>query len=158
MAIEVVDRILDRHRYDDSQLIGMLQDIQAEARYLPRESLEYLSMRLRIPVSKVYHVATFFKAFSLQPRGKYELIVCMGTACHVRGGQRILEKLERDLKICEGETTPDLMFTLEAVNCLGACAIGPILVANGEYHGEMTSMKAERLLKKINEKEKTGDI
>jgi len=154
MASEIVDRILERHRYDESQLIGMLQDIQAEARYLPRDALEYLSGKLRLPVSKVYHVATFFKAFSLQPRGKYELTVCMGTACHVKGGQRILEKLERDLNIHEGETTPDLKFTLEAVNCLGACAMGPIVTVNGDYYGEMTSIKVDRLLKKIFDAEK----
>ena len=154
MASEIVDRILERHRYDESQLIGMLQDIQAEARYLPRDALEYLSGKLRLPVSKVYHVATFFKAFSLQPRGKYELTVCMGTACHVKGGLRILEKLERDLNIHEGETTPDLKFTLEAVNCLGACAMGPIVTVNGDYYGEMTSIKVDRLLKKIFDAEK----
>jgi NADH-quinone oxidoreductase subunit E len=154
MPNEAVDRILERHLYDESQLIGMLQDIQAVERYLPRESLEYLSVRLHIPASKVYHVATFFKAFSLQPRGKYEITVCMGTACHVRGGQRILEKLERDLNIREGETSKNRLFTLEAVNCLGACAMGPIVVVNGDYHGEMTSVKVSRLLKRIFEMEK----
>lgn len=154
MSREIVDRIIERYRYDESQLIGMMQDIQAEERYLPRDSLEYLGKRLHIPVSRIYHVATFFKAFSLQPRGKYEIAVCMGTTCHVHVGQRILEKLERDLKIKAGETSPDGLFTLEALHCLGLCALGPIVVVNGECHEEMTSMKADRLLKKIFEAER----
>ena len=102
-----------------------------------------------IPLSRVYHLATFFRAFSLEPRGKHELHVCMGTACHVRGAPRILEALERGLKVKAGETTKDLQYTLETVNCVGACALGPVVVVDGESKGKLNPQRAERLLKQI---------
>ena len=142
-----VDAIIEGYQGEKGFLISVLQDVQAEYNYLPREALVMVSQGLDIPLSQVFSVATFFKAFSLKPRGRHLISVCLGTACHVRGGKRILEKLERDLNIKAGETTPDFRFTLETVNCLGACALGPILVVDGKYSGQMSQAKVESALK-----------
>ena len=128
-------------------LVSVLQDVQVEYRYLPQEALEQVSDGLDVPLSQVYSVATFFKAFSLEPRGRHLINVCLGTACHVRGAVRVLEKLERDLCICQGKTTPDLKFSLETVNCVGACALGPMVIVDDDYHGEMNTDKVESILK-----------
>jgi NADH-quinone oxidoreductase subunit E len=149
MATQEVNRILKRYGNDPTDIIAILQDVQHTYRYLPRDVMETLSQKLDIPLSRVYHLATFFRAFSLEPRGKHELHVCMGTACHVRGAQRILETLERGLKIGAGETTPDLQYTLETVNCVGACALGPVVVVDGESKGKLNPQRTERLLKQI---------
>ena len=142
-----VDEILKRYKGEQGLLISILQDIQAEFNYIPKEALLRVSEGLDVPVSQVFSVATFFKAFSLKPRGRHIVHVCMGTACHVRGAHRIVDKLERDLAIRAGETTEDLEFTLETVNCVGSCALGPIVVVDGEYHGQMNMEKTEKLLK-----------
>jgi NADH-quinone oxidoreductase subunit E len=126
--------------------LAILQDIQRDYNYLPREALELVAQRLSIPLGEVYGMATFFKAFSLQPKGKHVCKVCLGTACHVRGGPRILEALERELHIRTGQTTPDGEFSLESVRCLGACALAPILVVDEEPHASMTPDKATRLI------------
>jgi NADH-quinone oxidoreductase subunit E len=131
-------------------LVDILQDIQAETGYLPKEVLEETARGLDIPLSRVYSVATFFKAFSLRPRGRYLINVCMGTACHVRGAAKVVEQLEKVLGIKRGETTPDLKFTLETVNCLGACALGPMVVVGEDYHGEMTPEGVGPVLKNYN--------
>jgi NADH-quinone oxidoreductase subunit E len=149
METGVIENILDRHHHDRTAIIAILQDIQDEVNYLPEDALCYVAHALDIPISKVCSLATFYKAFSLQPRGKRVIHVCMGTACHVRGAVRILEALERDLGIQSGQTDEDLQFTLETVNCLGACALGPVVVVDGEYHGQMNSSKATRLLKRL---------
>jgi NADH-quinone oxidoreductase subunit E len=149
METGVIENILDRHHHDRTAIIAILQDIQDEVNYLPEDALCYVAHALDIPISKVCSLATFYKAFSLQPRGKHVIHVCMGTACHVRGAVRILEALERDLGIQSGQTDEDLQFTLETVNCLGACALGPVVVVDGEYHGQMNSSKATRLLKRL---------
>lgn len=146
-VVETVDSILNKYRCDGSLLVSILQDLQAEFNYLPREGLVKLSEGLGIPLSQVYSVATFFKAFSLKPRGRHSLSVCLGTACHVRGAIRVLEEIERELGISPGETTKDLKYTLETVNCVGACALGPIVVADGEYAGQMKTDKVKPLLK-----------
>ena len=142
-----IEAIADRYQRDKGQLISILQDIQAEYRYLPKDALEQVSRGLDVPVSQVYSVASFFRAFSLKPRGRHLINVCLGTACHVRGATRVLEKVERDLGISRGETTQDLRFTLETVNCLGCCALGPIVMIDGEYFGQMRSDKITPLLK-----------
>lgn len=144
----VVDEVLARYGNDKSMLVSILQDVQAEYNYLPREGLSQISQCLNIPLSQVYSVATFFKAFSLKPRGRHLINVCLGTACHVRGGIRILEKVQRDLQLSPGETTADLRFTLETVNCVGACALGPMMIVDGKYHGQMTMDKVGTILKK----------
>jgi NADH-quinone oxidoreductase subunit E len=126
-----------------------LEEIQERYRYLPPEALILASECLGVPLSQTYAVATFYNAFSLKPKGKHCLNVCMGTACHVRGSPQILDRLETKLNIQSGETTHDHRFTLETVNCLGACALGPIVLTNGEYSGQMTVQKVDRLLKNI---------
>ncbi len=145
---ETLNCILDRYKRDRGQLISILQDIQAEYKYLPREAVKVVSSELGIPLSQVYSVATFFKAFSLQPRGRHTIHVCMGTACHVRGAAQILQQMENETKTCCGETTKDGKFTLESVNCVGACALGPVVVVDGEYAGQMTVNKVKPLLEK----------
>jgi NADH-quinone oxidoreductase subunit E len=148
--------ILDRYDRDPANVISILQDLQAEANWLPEEDLRAVSMELEIPLSKMMALATFYKAFSLKPRGKHLVSVCLGTACHVRGAERISGAVERELRIQAGETDEKLQWTLETVGCLGACALGPIVVMDGEYHGQMTSAKATRLLQKIKKADEDG--
>ncbi len=143
----IVDEILDRYKRKKSALIGILQDIQAEYNYLPKEALLRVRESLKIPLTQIYGIASFYKSFNLKPRGKHIVNVCLGTACHVRGAVRILEEVERDLAIKSGQTTKDSMFTLETVNCLGACALGPLIVVDGQYYGKMTPGKVEKVLK-----------
>ncbi len=143
-----VDSIVDSYHYDNGMLISILQDIQADYNYLPREALMRVSQALDVPLSQVYSVATFFKAFSLEPRGRHLVTVCLGTACHVRGGQRLVDKVERDYAIKPGETTGDMKFTLETVNCLGCCALGPVVVVDGKYDSQMNPDKLDRVLRR----------
>ena len=145
---EEVKKILKSYQHDQGMLVAILQDIQANYKYLSKEALQQVSQGLDIPQSQVYSVATFFKAFSLQPRGRHLINVCLGTACHVRGAGRVLDRLELELGIKHGETTQDRKYTLESVNCVGACALGPIVVIDGEYSGEMTADKVKPLLKR----------
>lgn len=147
MSVEV-KQVLDRYHGDKSLLVSILQDVQTEYNYLPEDALMEVSSGLEIPLSQVYSVATFFKAFSLQPRGRHLINVCLGTACHVRGGVRILDRFELELGIKPGETTGDLRYTLETVNCVGACALGPIVIVDGEYSGEMKVDKVKPLLER----------
>jgi NADH-quinone oxidoreductase subunit E len=144
--MEKVAQIIARYPDGPDSIIQILQDIQNEYNYLPREALDYVTESLRIPSSKVYGIATFYTAFSLKPRGKYHITVCLGTACHVRGAESILAEFERRLGIKPSENTPDMKFSLETVNCLGCCAIGPIVVCNGKYHGEFKLKDVARLL------------
>jgi NADH-quinone oxidoreductase subunit E len=143
---EKVAQVLQKYQHDKSVLVDILHDIQAESGYLPREVLEETSQALDVPLSRVYSVATFFKAFSLEPRGRHLINVCMGTACHVRGAVKVLEKIEQELGIKTGESTSDLKFTLETVNCVGACALGPMVIIGEDYHGEMTPDTAGSVL------------
>lgn len=141
-----VKSILYNYQRDKGMLVSILQDVQAEYSYLPEEVLVEVSQALGAPLSQVYSVATFFKAFSLEPRGRYLINVCLGTACHVRGAVKVLEAIERELNIKAGRTTKDLKFTLETVNCVGACALGPIVIVDGEYHGQMKTNRVKALL------------
>lgn len=141
-----VAAIINKYNADKEQLIPILQDTQAEFHYLPKETLTQVSDTMGIPLSRVYSVATFFKAFSLKPRGKHLINVCLGTACHVRGTSKVLEQLERSLNTSRGETTSDFKFTLETVNCMGCCALGPVLNIDGEYFGQMSADKVDSLL------------
>jgi NADH-quinone oxidoreductase subunit E len=149
MDTSKVEQIVKDHNYSPSQLIGILQDVQALYRYLPKHPLEKVADLLKIPLPQVFSVATFFKAFSLNPRGEKEVHVCLGTACHVRGAKRILEEMERGFGINAGQTTKDMKVTLETVNCVGACALGPVIVVNGEYHGRLDATKAAKLIENI---------
>lgn len=143
---DTVGAILDKHQRDEGLLVSILQDVQAEFNYLPQDALVAVSQGLSVPLSQVYSVATFFKAFSLKEKGRHSVHVCLGTACHVRGAVRILDRLEDDMGIKNGETTADLKYTLETVNCVGACALGPIVVVDGEYAGQMNVDKVKPLL------------
>ena len=144
---EQVRQVLGKYDGDKSALIDVLHDTQEVMGYLPEEALEEIHKGLDVPLSRVYSVATFFKAFSLTPRGRYLINVCMGTACHVRGSDKVLAQMEKELGIKSGENTPDLKFTLETVNCVGDCALGPMVVIGEDYHGEMTAEKVADVLK-----------
>ncbi len=147
---EKVTQVLQKHQRDKSLLVDILQDIQAEIGYLPKEALIATSRGLAVPLSRVYSVATFYKAFSLKPRGRHLINVCVGTACHVRGSAKVLERIEQELGIKAGETTRDLRFTVETVNCVGACALGPMVIIGENYHGEMTPETVGPVLKEYN--------
>lgn len=147
-----IDKILKKHGYKKSSLIPILQDIQAKHRWLPQETLTYVSEQLQIPLIDIYSLATFYKSFSLKPRGKHIITSCCGTACHVRGGPKVLQEIQNQLHIDVDETTPDKNFTLETVRCLGTCALGPVIVIDGKYHGQMNAKKIPSLLKKYSQK------
>lgn len=149
IAIDEINAMVAREANGDGSLIAALGAIQERYRYLPPEALILASERLGVPLAQAYSVATFYNAFSLKPKGKHILHVCMGTACHVRGSPQVLDRLQIKLAIKPGGTTRDRLFTLETVNCLGACALGPIVIADGEYSGQMTPQKADQLLKDI---------
>jgi NADH-quinone oxidoreductase subunit E len=140
--------IIKKYRNDKSQLVSILQDIQTEYNFLPVVALQKVSKKMNIPISRVYDVATFFKAFSLKERGKHIVNVCLGTACHVRGGGLILDSLERQMGVKAGESTADYNFTLQSVNCMGCCATGPVVKIDDEYFGHMTNDKVEPMLNK----------
>lgn len=149
MTRDAVKEIVKKHEGSEGQLIGILQDVQKEYNYLPMPKLKRVAKLLDVPLSRIYAVATFFKAFSLVPRGRNRVCVCMGTACHVRGAPRILEEVEREIGIKAGETDKDLRYTLETVNCVGACALGPVAVVNGEYHGKLDIQKVSKMIKEM---------
>ena len=142
-----IDQIIDKYQGDTSALIQVLLEIQSENHWLPKEVLEKVSKKLEVPLNQIQHVATFYKAFSLVPRGRHEIQVCMGTACHIRGSPRILDRVQDLLGIHPGETDLDLKFSLETVNCLGCCAMGPVMVVDGKYHGKTVPAKVEDVLK-----------
>jgi len=150
--LSYVDSILDKWNNNGSSLISILLDIQSEYNYLPKDVLIRVSERLQIPLIHVYSVATFYKSFHLKPRGKHIITICSGTACHVRGGPKILHEIESQLNIRAGETTPDKNFTLETVRCLGTCALGPLMVVDRKYHGQMNTKKVASTLKKYSKK------
>ena len=151
-----VDAIIDRYDMDATSLLAILQDVQEAENYLPREAMERVAKRLTIPIAQVYQMATFFESFHLEPRGKHICTVCMGTACHVRGATRLVEQLERDLEVPSGGTTKDMQFTIEEVNCVGACALGPLVIIDGKYHGNMTSGSLQKVVKKVRKAEDKG--
>ena len=157
MTRSEIDTIIDLYEGRESSILAILQDIQTKEKYLPKETLEHLGERLRIPVNKIYRIATFYRAFSLTPRGRHEVCVCIGTACHVRGAQRIADQINLELGVRPGETTRDQNFTLETVNCLGVCAAGPVVAIDGQYFGKMSPGKVEGTLKKFrSDKKKEG--
>lgn len=143
-----VSAAVNKYKGELGQLIPILQDIQAKFYYLPKEALIQVSEATDIPLSRIYSVATFFKAFSLEPRGRHMVSVCLGTACHVRGAPKVLEQIERNLKISRGETTSDFKFTLETVNCMGCYALGPVVRIDGKYFGEINAGKVDSILNK----------
>jgi NADH-quinone oxidoreductase subunit F len=147
-VVSAVEEILQRYPNDSTSLIMVLQDIQSELRFIPEEAINTVARKLDVPRSCIYSVASFYKALSLEERGKHQIDVCMGTACHVRGAGLLVDQLSNELKIRPGETTPDKEFTVTTVNCVGACAIGPVVVIDGEYYGDMTPGRLPRTVKK----------
>ena len=145
---ENVKAIVDRYGGSHDSVISILQDVQSEYHYLPEGALRAVASQLGLPLIQVCGVATFFKGFTLKPRGQHTVSVCLGTACHVRGAPAVLDEAKRQLGIAPGDTTDDMCFTLETVNCLGACALGPIMVRDGKYHGQMSAGKVKKILKK----------
>jgi len=146
-----LDKIIEEqfHR-DKEQLIMILQEIQRKYNYLPQASLIYLSEKMGVPISKIFGVVTFYSTFSLQPRGKHIISVCLGTACHVRGAEKVRERIEETLNIRDGQTTEDMRFTLESVRCLGCCSLGPVVRVDDDIHGRITSDMAEKILENYN--------
>ena len=147
MDAQAVETILQNHPKDPSSIIQVLLNIQNELYYLPREVLEHVSKSLNVPLSRTYSLATFYKAFSLKPKGKYPIAVCTGTACHVQGAVRILEQIERELSIKEGETTSDKKFSVETVRCLGCCGLAPVVTVGKNLHGKVPMAKVSKILK-----------
>ena len=147
--LSLMEPVLQKYRSQEDALITMMQEIQETYGYLPEPALRRLSSETKISMSRIYAVATFYAQFYLNPRGKNIIRVCRGTACHVREGKAVLRAIEKSLGIEDGETTPDYKFTLETVACLGACAMGPVVVVNSRYFGKMTPAKSETLLKTI---------
>ncbi|MDM8000326.1 MAG: NAD(P)H-dependent oxidoreductase subunit E [Dehalococcoidia bacterium] len=144
----LVSKVVESHHRDKDQLIQVLLDLQGRLGWLPQEALTEVGRQLRVPVTRIYQVASYYKAFSFAPKGRHTIKVCLGTACHVRGAARVLEKMETDLGIKRTETTPDLKYTLETVNCVGCCALGPMVMVDGQYHGQISSDKVSPLLEK----------
>lgn len=149
-----VKSYITKYNNEKKALISILQDIQEEYNYLPQEALEIVSGTLGIPLIDIIGVATFYRAFSLEPRGKHIITVCTGTACHIRGGPKILDAFEKKLNIEAGNTTEDSQFTLETVACLGCCAIGPVVVVDSDYHAQTTIRKVNPILKKYRKRER----
>jgi NADH:ubiquinone oxidoreductase subunit E len=146
MAFEKIDLILEKYRYKHEEIIGIMQDAQVVENYLPETTLRHISKKMEIPLTRLFDIATFYKSFSLQPRGRHIIKVCLGTACHLNGAVQNPEQIERTLHIRKGETTGDMMFSLETVNCLGACALAPVAVVDDVYHDAVTPGKVEKVL------------
>jgi len=144
-----INGIIKKYGGKESAILAILQDIQSDEKYLPKEALEYVSQKMHIPLTNIFRIATFYNALSLKPRGRHKIDVCLGTACHVRGGGKILEKMERDLGVSVGETTKDKRFTLESVRCLGCCSLGPVAVVDGKVFGRLAQDKVPGLLKEF---------
>jgi NADH-quinone oxidoreductase subunit E len=146
--VSKVGEIVERHGMKKEHMIAILLDCQEEYRYLPREVLEELAERIEMPLTSVLRIATFFRAFSLRPVGRHQIHVCLGTACNIQGGPRLLEALERELKVKRGSTTPDLEFSLDTVNCVGCCGLAPVVTVGQEVHGKLKISGIPRMVKK----------
>lgn len=144
-----IDQILKSYRGRTDDLIPVLQEIQARFHYLPEEGLRALARRLRLPLTEIFHVATFYNCFSLKPRGQHHVRVCLGTACHVRGGQKILDKVLRELQLPASGTTSDFEFTVEPVRCLGCCGLAPVVRVDQSTFGHLVQTRIPRMLKRF---------
>ncbi len=156
MEEKQVEKIIDTYQGKRTALISMLHDIQSRYSHLPEGALRTVARKLDMDLNDVYGVATFYKAFTLSPQGKHSITLCQGTACHVRGVQKILPEISALLQIGPGETTRDRNFSLHVVNCLGVCAIGPVMMVDGKFYGEMTSGKAKKIIEKMMLKRRNG--
>ena len=142
-----IDQIINKHNGKASALIKILLEIQSENQFLPKEALDRVSVKLKLPLNQVMHTVTFYKVFSLIPKGRHEIHICNGTSCHVRGSQRVIDTLQYLIGIRSGVTDPNSKFSLETVTCLGCCGSGPAIVVDGKHQFEVTSDKVENLLK-----------
>ena len=149
MESSQIDTIIKQYGGRESALLSILQDIQTKEKYLPKDVLEQVSQKMHIPLTNIFRIATFYNALSIKPRGRHKVDVCLGTACHVRGGNKIMDKLKRDLGVAVGETTKDKRFTLESVRCVGCCSLGPVLVVDGNVFGRVAQEKVPALLKEF---------
>ncbi len=154
MDLKSVDLIVDKYQEKRTALISILHDVQDRYKYLPEEALKMVASRLHMDINEIYGVATFYKSFSLVPKGRHSVTLCLGTACHVRGGPKILSEMKKYLNIEPGQTTVDKQISLNVVNCLGVCAIGPVMFVDGKFYGEMNSMKAKKVIEKISKNNK----
>jgi len=145
-ADKEVDEIVAKYQDDKSALIQVLIEVQRQKHWLSKETLKQVSQRLGVALSQIYHIATFYKAFSLTPRGRHSVTVCLGTACQVRGAPRLMDNISQTLKINAGETSPDEQFSLDTARCLGCCAIGPVMVVDGEYYGKPSRKEVEQVI------------
>ncbi len=148
---EKVEEILKKHGYEKKNLIKILLDVQKEYRHIPKEVVNYLSVALDIPPAKIFGVATFYAQFSLKPKGEYTILICDGTACHMEGSMSLIKVIEEEVGVKPGEVTQDLKFSLDKVGCLGACALAPAMVINGEVYGNLTPEKTKEILRKLKE-------
>ncbi|MCK5196936.1 MAG: NAD(P)H-dependent oxidoreductase subunit E [Spirochaetales bacterium] len=146
--MEKLNELLEEYAKERGSLIGLLQDMHEAFGYLPEKYLRKASKYLEIPLSRFYSLVTFYSTFRLEPIGKHHICACVGTACHVRGAPLIVDTIERELGIKAGETTADGEYTLDVVNCVGACALGPLVTVDGEFHGKMTQKTVKKLMKK----------
>lgn len=153
MLSEKIRNILDKWEKSPENAIEILHDLQTECNYLPPEMLKEISKEINVPLNRIYHLATFFEGFSLKERGKYVISVCTGTSCHVKGAPQIVESIERDLAIKDGDTTKDKMFTLKTKACFGACGLAPAVTVNEELYGNVTQAKMKRIIKQYKTKE-----
>jgi len=152
MQLETVDRIIQQHHAEKSALIAMLQDVQSKFTYLPQEALVHITRTIDVPLSRAYSLATFYRAFSLKPKGRFPVAICTGTACHVKAAVKILEKFERQLQIKRGQTTPDLNFGIEEVRCLGCCGLAPVVTVGPDLFGKVSLTKVDQIIKQYQKK------
>jgi NADH-quinone oxidoreductase subunit E len=158
MGFEQVDSILKRHEYRHSEIINIMQDVQGIENYLPEETLRYISKKLELSLTRIFDIVTFYKAFSLVPRGRHMIKVCCGTACHLGGAMQNLERIKRTLHVREGETTKDRMFSLETVNCLGTCALAPVIQIDKDYHNAVIPGKVDKILAAYSSKDERQEV
>ena len=148
MQVEAIDAILAKFPEKRGSLIGILHEVQNHFRYLPEGELRYISKRIGIPITQIYSIVNFYNRFSLKPKGKNEVCVCLGTACHVKGAEKVMNQIKDKLHIDKGETTDDMNFSLDEVRCIGACSLAPAVVINDDTHGMVTPKQVETLLSK----------
>jgi len=154
---EFVEKIVARYEGDIGMLIPMMQDLQAERGYLPADQLRYLSERLDVPLTRIYGVARFYSSFRLVPKGRHEVTLCMGTVCYLKGAEQISKAICGEFQVEPGGTTPDRLFTLQAVNCVGACAVAPVMVVDGKYHGGVTAESAMEIIHALGSEEEPAE-
>jgi NADH-quinone oxidoreductase subunit E len=153
MDLKAIDNILEQFEFKHSNIIGILQEVQSIENYLSEEALRYIAVKTELSLTRIFDIVTFYKAFSLVPKGRHTIRVCSGTACHLGGAVQNLEQLNRVLQLKEGETTDDRMFSLETVNCLGACALAPVVAVDDEYHDAVNSGKIDKIISSYREED-----